>query len=73
MNGWTPERRAQHALNIRNWKPWASSTGPKSQAGKDRSKTNAQRHGLRGRECQLLRKVLREQYRILNMLSEQIP
>ena len=73
MNGWTPERRAQQALNIRNWKPWAASTGPKSQAGKDRSKINAQRHGLRGREYQLLRKQLHEQYRTLNKLLEQIP
>lgn len=45
-NGWTPERRARQAELIRQWQPWASATGPKTEAGKAVSSRNALRHGL---------------------------
>ena len=28
--GWTPERRKRQGGAIKQWKPWAKSTGPKS-------------------------------------------
>lgn len=40
-NGWTPERRAQQAVRIREQKPWLKSTGPKSAAGKAAVSRNA--------------------------------
>ena len=45
--GWTKKRRAQQAKAIRRWKPWESSTGPCSEAGKERSSRNAYRGGIR--------------------------
>ncbi len=44
-NGWTEERRRRQAEIIRQNKPWEKSTGPKTQAGKSRSKYNALKHG----------------------------
>jgi hypothetical protein len=35
-NGWTSERRARQAELIRQWKPWAKSTGPRSPEGRQR-------------------------------------
>ena len=47
--GWSPERRARQAEQIRLSKPWCFSTGPKTKAGKIRVAKNAFRHGCRGR------------------------
>jgi hypothetical protein len=47
VNGWTPERRARQAELIRQWKPWAKSTGPRSQEGKERISSNAWTGGHR--------------------------
>lgn len=47
MNGWTKERRARQAEMIRNWQPWAKSTGPRSAEGKERVARNAWRGGHR--------------------------
>ena len=33
-NGWTSERRARQAEQIRRWRPWERSTGPTSSSGK---------------------------------------
>jgi len=44
-NGWTQERRARQAENIKRWKPWEKSTGPTSKKGKARSCLNALRDG----------------------------
>lgn len=49
-NGWTPERRARQGALIHNWKPWARSTGPKTEEGKAASAGNATKHGMRARE-----------------------
>ena len=46
-NGWTPERRARQAELIRNWKPWARSTGPRTAVGKSRVSQNAFKGGMR--------------------------
>ena len=39
--GWTPERRARMAQQIKNWQPWQHSTGAKTAEGKARSSQNA--------------------------------
>jgi hypothetical protein len=39
--GWSPERRARQAAAIHRWRPWASSTGPTSAAGKAITSKNA--------------------------------
>ena len=48
--GWSPERRARQAQNIREWQPWRRSTGPRTDAGKTRAAANAVKHGLRTRD-----------------------
>ncbi len=46
-NGWTEERKVRQAGAIHRWKPWAASTGPKSQEGKATVSRNAWKHGQR--------------------------
>ena len=46
-NGWTPERRAQQSLKIRQWQPWTRSTGARTPEGKADSSRNAYRGGVR--------------------------
>ena len=41
----TPEHRRLRAELIRKWRPWESSTGPKTDAGKASSATNSFKHG----------------------------
>ena len=56
----TPEHRAMRAALIRRWKPWETSTGPKSEDGKARSAMR----GFKGGDRAMLRdvaRVLREQ------------
>ena len=43
--GWTQERRKKQAESIRRHKPWEKSTGPRTQAGKERCKMNALKNG----------------------------
>ena len=57
-NGWTARRKKQQAANCRYQKPWQSSTGPKTEAGKIVSRTNATRHGMRSADGIALRKTL---------------
>lgn len=45
--GWTPERRAKQAAAIRQWQPWAQSTGPKTPEGKAASSRNTWKGGHR--------------------------
>lgn len=56
--GWTPERRAKQAENIRRWKPWKKSTGPRTLEGKARSSRNADR-GVAAMEARILEARLR--------------
>jgi len=44
---WTPERRQRQSDLIRHWKPWAKSTGPKTNEGKSTVASNAWRGGRR--------------------------
>ena len=54
---WTPERRAKQAELIRQWKPWAKSTGPKSTEGKQRVARNAWTGGNRAQLRELSKMV----------------
>lgn len=65
-NGWTPERRAKQAEAIKRWKPWAKSTGPKSEAGKNASRYNSYKHGCRSAGALKLRAAMAKQSRWLN-------
>jgi hypothetical protein len=47
--GWTAERRAAQAARMRARKPWERSTGPRTDAGKARSRGNATGKGCRQR------------------------
>lgn len=57
--GWPPERRKAQAARIRAQKPWLQSTGPRTNAGKDRVKFNAVKHGNRAFLWRELRHVLK--------------
>ena len=58
-NGWTQERRERQAEAIRRWKPWETSTGPKTPAGKARAAQNAYKGGER-KLLRFLASVLRD-------------
>ena len=47
--GWTAERRAAQAARMQARKPWEHSTGPRTDAGKARSRGNAAGRGCRQR------------------------
>jgi len=49
-NGWTPERRAAASGADPHWKPWARSTGPKTEEGKSNQFGQRHKTGLRGRD-----------------------
>jgi len=38
---WTPERKAKQSAQIRTWKPWEQSSGPRTSEGKCRASRNA--------------------------------
>ena len=44
---WTSERRQRQAEQIRRWKPWEQSTGPRTAEGKARVSRNAWQGGHR--------------------------
>ncbi len=62
MNGWTKERRERQAELIRNWQPWAKSTGPKTEEGKARVGLNAWK-GLYSRQMRELTKQVNAEIR----------
>lgn len=64
-NGWTPARRARQAALIRTWRPWTRSTGPKTAAGKMRTRLNAQTHGFRGERGRAFHAAIRDQRKFL--------
>jgi len=67
-SGWTPERRARQAEAIRRWKPWAKSSGSRSDAGKARSSRNADKGG----QWRKLRELSREVNALLRRQREQL-
>lgn len=44
---WTQAQRAQQSEKIRQWKPWARSTGARTPEGKAESSRNAYKGGVR--------------------------
>lgn len=56
MRRWTQEEKDRQAALIRNWKPWDRSTGPSTVEGKNRSASNATKHGMRSAEWRGYRK-----------------
>lgn len=56
-NGWTPARRQRQSGFIKQWKPWAQATGPRSPDGKARVARNAWQGGRRMRLRGLVRLV----------------
>jgi hypothetical protein len=62
---WTQAQRVQQSEKIRQWKPWARSTGARTPEGKAVSSRNAYKGGVRAmlREMKVL---LREQKTNLN-------
>ena len=71
-NGWTPERRQRMRLMIRRWRPWMSSTGPRTPEGKSKVSRNAYKGGQRAYQRQLAREVRNhlEEAQWLNSLVE---
>lgn len=44
---WTAEQRVQQSIKIRQWQPWAKSTGARTAEGKAASSRNAYKGGHR--------------------------
>ena len=55
---WTEERRQKQSEAIQRWKPWLSSTGPKTENGKAKAAKNSERLGLFGNQFREIRKIL---------------
>ena len=66
---WTPERRARQAELIRQWMPWAKSTGPRSLEGKELVSRNAWKGGHRA-ELRELSKMVNDEIRLSRELAE---
>ena len=69
VNGWTLERRQRQAELIRNWRPWAKSTGPRTPEGKALVSRNAWKGGHRA-ELRELSKMVNEHVRMARELAE---
>ena len=65
--GWPPARRIAQAARCRRMRPWRHSTGPKTPAGKAVIARNALCHGTRSRAFTMLRSVLRDQRRYMQV------
>ena len=71
-NGWTQERRAKQAELIRGWRPWESSTGPRTAQGKARSRMNRYRGGTKQKVREfnrLMRELLGDSARLLEVVE----
>ena len=72
-NGWTAERRAKHAAAIQGWRPWESSTGPRSAEGRELCSHNAdkgRRRRVEGNLLRYLRSALKAQREALCDLAD---
>jgi len=47
---WTDEQKARQSALIQSWRPWESSTGPKTDEGKGMASQNRQRSLERARQ-----------------------
>ena len=69
-NGWTLERRRRQAEQIKHWRPWAKSTGPRSPEGKERVSRNAWQGGHRAQLRELSRMVNAEIRAARDLIAE---
>lgn len=67
--GWTAERRAKQAENMKKTKPWLQTTGPRTADGKDAIKNNALKHGGRSMAYRRLLDALKAQENFLKSLD----
>ena len=67
--GWPPARRKAQAANARKTKPWQHATGPRTEAGKDRSSLNSTKHGRNSAAARDLRALLVDHARMLATLD----
>lgn len=58
------------AEKIRSWRPWQSSTGPKTDEGKQTASMNARKHGGYSAEMIALRRMLREHDKMLKWMIQ---
>lgn len=65
----TPEGLAALRASAGRVKPWARSTGPTSEAGRDRAKMNALKHGERSAETLSARRDATAALRVVRELS----
>ena len=70
--GWTEERRKKQAERCRQNKPWEKATGPKTEAGKARTRMNAFRHGGRSKILKLEKQALAYNGKFLELLNAAI-
>jgi len=63
--GWSDERRAKQAENIRKTQPWKTTTGPKTTEGKAAVAQNALRSGFHTADMQALKKAVSRHAKML--------
>ena len=69
---WTPEQRARQSALLRRLKPWTRSTGPRTAAGKEKSRMNALRLGFRSAQMKEFNAILRVHRRFLGRIRASI-
>ena len=70
-NGWTSDRRSRQSKLIQEWKPWESSTGPRTDEGKAVSKMNALKGRLRP-TVQLLNQAIKGHSAALEQFEDEV-
>ena len=70
MPRWTDEARRKQSERIRQTRPWDKSTGPRSHAGKARTRLNAVKHGYRSADMDLIRALLRSNKQFLALWAQ---
>src|SRR5688500_10267496 len=69
MPRWTQEARKKQSEIQRTRQSWKYSTGPKTIAGKERSRMNAWKHGLDSNSSLEFRRALRQHGKFLTLLN----
>ncbi|PIZ03360.1 MAG: hypothetical protein COY58_09345 [Gammaproteobacteria bacterium CG_4_10_14_0_8_um_filter_38_16] len=70
MGRWSKEARKKQSRLIHQWKPWAQSTGAKTETGKAVSKMNALKHGARSSNMRKLSQLIIDHKKALNELLD---